>query len=122
MTKKYISPITATLTLDNWQGKINLADMNLDDTMDLLGDLKAMEAFGKKVGGFLKEAVKAKMPEGDTEYYGNNFCVVLSERYRAGGLDKEKITKEMGEEWVEDHSKEGTEYTELRLKSWSPEE
>jgi len=113
--KKYVSPLTAGLTPDNWQEHVNLASMSLDETMDLLGDFKAMEAFGKKLGGFLKEAVKSKMPEDEMEYTGTHFYVVLSERTRVGGLDKERITEEMGEDWVEEHSKEATEYIQMNL-------
>ncbi len=114
--KKYVSSITAGLTLDNWQENINLSSMSLDDCLDLMGDLKAMEAFGKKVGGFIKEAVKAKMPDDEWEYTGSHFSVALNERTRMGGLNKELITEEMGEDWVVEHSKPPTEYVEVRLK------
>ncbi len=114
--KKYVSPITAGLTMDNWESRINLSDMSLDSLIDLLGDLKAMEALGKKVGGFLREAVGGKMPEDEIEYYGTHFSIVLNECSRAGGLDKDKITEEMGVDWVEEHSKPLIEYTELRIK------
>ena len=114
--RKYISPITRGLTPDNWQDKINLASLSLDDVIDLLGDLKAMEAFGKKVGGFIKEAVKAKMPEGETEHIGKHFHIQLNTRVRVGGLNKVKVLEDMGEAWVEEYSNPPTEYVELRLK------
>lgn len=119
--KKYVSPLTKELTPDNWKDKINLKDMSLDEMTELLADLKAMEALGKKIGGFMKEAVKARMPEGEMEYVGGSFTVTLNERSRAGGLDEDKITEEMGEGWVEDHRKPPIEYTELRLTA-NPEE
>lgn len=113
--KKYISPLTSGLTPDNWQEKINLQDLSLDDLTDLLGDLKAMEALGKKVGGFVKEAVYGRMPEDVFEHATNNFAFVINDRTRAGGLNKEKILEEMGEDWVEEHSNPPTEYKELRM-------
>jgi len=121
--KKYTSPITATLTPDNWQEKINLADLSLDDALDLLGDLKAMEAFGKKIGGFMKQAVRAKMPDDEEEpiYANERWQVAVNLRSRKGGLDEDKITEDMGTEWVEDHRKPPTEYEELRLKA-APQE
>jgi len=116
--KKYISPITAGLTPDNWQDKVNPADLSLDEALDLLGDFKAMVAFGKKLEGFVKEVVKSKMPDDDEpEYTGTHWYVQVNHRTRKGGLDKEKITDEMGEDWVEEHSKPNTEYDELRLKA-----
>ncbi len=115
MGRKYISPITSQLTPDNWQEKINLKDMSLDEMTDLFGDLKAMEALGKKVGGFMKEACKAHLPEGESEFVGSHFQFVLNDRYRAGGLNKDKIAEEMGEDWIEEHTNPGTEYVELRL-------
>ncbi len=113
--KKYISPMTASLTPDNWKELIQPTSMTLDETMALLKDLKTMEAFGKKVGGFLKEVVKGKMPEGEMEYVGTRFIVNLNDRSRSGGLDKDKILEEMGEAWCEDRMKPDIEYTEVRL-------
>ncbi len=113
--KRYVSPLTKELTPDNWKDKVNLKSLSLDELTDLLGDLKAMEKFGKAVGGFIKEAVLARVPEGTTEYATANFAFVLNDRVRAGGLDEDKITTEMGEGWVEDHRKPPIEYTELRM-------
>ncbi len=113
--RRYTSALTRELTPDNWQDKINLQDMTLDQVTDLLADFKHMETFGKKVGGFLKEAAKAKLPEGETEFVGHNYQFVLNERVRAGSLNKEMILEEMGLEWVGKHSNPSTEYVELRL-------
>jgi hypothetical protein len=115
MAKKYTSTLTSKLTPDNWQEHINIAALSLDELTDLLGDFKAMEAFGKQLGGFLKEAVKAKLPQGQSEFVGRHFQFVINARVRAGGLNKELITQEMGEEWVQEHSLPPTEYEELRL-------
>ena len=120
MTKKYISPITAGLTPDNWQDKVNPAALSLDEALDLLGDFKAMVAFGKKLEGFVKEVVKSKLPRDDfdeAEYIGVRWSAEINQRTRKGGLDKVKIEEEMGEVWVEEHSKPDTEYEELRLKA-----
>jgi len=115
MARKYVSPITSKLTPDNWEDHINIAAMSLDELTDLLGDFKKMEAFGKKLGGFFKEAVKGKLPPGEREYVGTHFQFVINERSRAGGLNKDLILEEMGEEWVADHSLPPIEYEELRL-------
>lgn len=115
MSRKYVSPLTSKLSPDNWKDKINLADMSLDELTDLLGDLKAMEKFGKQVGGFIKEAVYGRLPDGVTEHATSNFAFAINERVRAGGLDEEKITAEMGEDWVEEHRKPPIEYKELRM-------
>jgi hypothetical protein len=113
---KYVSPTTEHLTPEDWETQINLSSMTLDEMVDLLGDLKAMEAFGKKVGGYIKTAIITRMPEDEDEYATDNFFVMRNYRVRAGGLDKDLITEEMGEDWIEEHSKEPTEYAELRLK------
>lgn len=115
--KKYVSPITGTLTPDNWQDKINPKDLSLEDALDILGDFKSMMAFTKKLEGFMKQVVRSKMPDEDEpEYTGRHFSVAVSLRSRAGGLDKPKILEEMGEDWVEEHSKPPTEYEEIRVK------
>ncbi len=115
--KKYASPITKELTPGTWEDKINLADMSLDEMTELLADLKVMEAMGKKVGGYMKEAVKARMPEGEMEYTGARFIVNLKDCSRAAGLDDDKILEEMGEVWCEERMKPDIEYTELRLSA-----
>ena len=74
-----------------------------------------MESLGKKVGGFIKEAVYGRMPEDVYEHATTNFAFVISERTRAGGLNKEKILEDMGEDWVEEHTNAPTEYKELRM-------
>ena len=89
----------------------------MDDLTDLWGDMKKMEAIGKKLGGFLNQVCRARLPEGETEYYGSRWGFELAERERKGGLDEEKILEEMGEAWVEQHRKPPTEYVEMRLKA-----
>ena len=111
--KKYNSPITSGLTPDNWEDKINLGDLDLDQMLNLLGDFKAMESMGKKLGGFMKEAVKARMP--DMEYENPYWHVIRNPRSRKGGLNEDLITEEMGEDWVEERRKPDIEYEELRL-------
>ena len=116
---QHVSGITEDLNQDNWEELINPAKLSLDDAIDLLGDLKALEAFGKKVGGFVKEMVKAKMPEDEHDtpmYTGTNFEVKINQRTRAGGLNKPLILEEMGDDWVEEHSMPPTEYSEVRIK------
>jgi len=115
MGRKYVSPITAGLTPDNWEERINLKDMSLDEMADLWGDLKVMEKLGEKVGGYMKEACKARLPEGETEFIGTNFRFELNDRSRAGNLNKDLILEEMGEDWVEEHLNPDTEYVEARL-------
>lgn len=115
MTRKYTSKLTSTLTPDGWKDQLNLPKLSLDDLTDLVGDFKAMERFGKQLSGFLKEAIRARMPEGDDHYDGPNWAVQFNPRSRAGALDEEKITEEMGEDWVADHRKPTIEYVEMRV-------
>jgi hypothetical protein len=112
MALEYLSELTTELTPDNWQDKINLQAMSLDDLITLRGDMQAMEKFGKMLTGFLKEVIAARLP--DDEYVSPYYVMVRTHRLRKGGLDEAKITDEMGEDWVEDHRKPPTEYDELR--------
>ncbi len=112
--KKYIHPLTSSLTPDNWKDKINLDDMTVDDLVELLKDCRVMEAFGKKLGGFLKEVVKARC-EGLEEYDGRKIYAEFVPGYREGNLDGDLVLEEMGEEWVEEHRKEGTPYITIQL-------
>ncbi len=116
MTRKYVSPLTAKLTPDNWKDKVNLKDMSLEDVTNLLGDFKEMKKFATQMEGYFKEAAKAKLPEGETEYIGAYFEFELTDRERAGGLDKDRVITDMGEDWYFERCKDPTEYVELRLK------
>jgi len=116
MGLKYTSPLTAKLTPDTWKDKLNLKDLSLDEVTDLIGDFKEMKKFAGQLEGYLKEAIAAKMPEGETEYKGSHWFVQFNHRVRAGALDKDRIQEEMGEEWVADHTKPPTEYVEMRMK------
>lgn len=111
--KKYTHPLTKELTPENWKEKIKLDSLSLTEVADICADLNSMEKFANKVAGFLKEYLKAHMEDDelDTEYWH----LARSKRERAGGLDRDAILEEMGEEWVIDHSKEPTEYIELRI-------
>lgn len=111
--KKYTHALTAQLTPENWKDKLQLDALSLNEVADICGDLNQMEKFAKKLSGYLKEFLKAHMPEDelDTEFWH----LVRTERERAGGLDRDAILEEMGEDWIIDHSKESTEYTELRF-------
>jgi hypothetical protein len=113
--KKYTHQLTKDLTPDNWKDKLNLAALSVDDLVDIFGDMKSMERFSKQIAGFLREVIDSRMPEGEDEYATPNFIIVRNFRERAGGLNRELIEEEMGEEWVADHCKPGTEYTELRI-------
>lgn len=117
MARKYTSPLTAKLTPDNWQDKLNLNELSLEDRLDLLGDFKAMLSFAKRLEGYLKEAVRAAMPEGEDEYTGNHFYVQINHRVRKGGYDIDHMREDMGDDWLVKYEKEPVEYDELRLSA-----
>lgn len=115
MTRKYDSPLTAKLTADNWKEHLGDVDrFSLDELIDILGDMKKVKGFATMVEGYLKEIVKARMP--DDAYESPRWVLERNLRVRAGGLNRDLILEEMGEDWVEEHSNEPTEYTELRMK------
>lgn len=116
MAKKYAHPLSKELNPDNWKDKINLKELTLEELIDLEGDMKQMEKLGKALGGFLKEAIRARMPEDETAWQGTVYWVEFSEGYRQGGLDKDKLLEDYGEEWLAGYTKEGTEFTTMRVR------
>ncbi len=114
---KYASTLTSTLTPDNWEEKINLPKLSLDDLTDLIGDFKRMEALGKKLTGYLKTAARARMPDDEDFYEGPRFALQFNPRSRINTLDEEAITEEMGETWTEAHRKPPIEYEEMRVSA-----
>ena len=115
MARKYKHPLTKELQPDNWKEKINLDDLTVDDLMEILFDMRKMEGLSKKIGGFLKEVIKARCKDME-EYDGRSIFAEFVPGYREGNLDTELILEEMGEDWVEDHRKEGTPFTTIKLK------
>lgn len=82
-------------------------------------DMAEMEKLAKQLRGFLKEVIMPRLsnnPDEDVNFENDNFTVDVLNRVRAGGLDRDKILEEMGEDWVEEHSKESTEYKEMRIR------
>lgn len=117
MTRKYKSPLTSKLTPDNWKEELNLKELSLNDLTDLVGDFKSMEKLGKQLAGYLKEVIRAQIPEDEDSYAGPHFAIQFNDRVRSGALDEALITEEMGEEWVEGHRKDPIEYTEMRVSA-----
>lgn len=112
--KKYIHPLTSGLTPDNWKDKINLPDLSVDDLLELLKDMRNMENFSKKLGGFLKEVVKSRC-EGLEEFDGRTVYAQFVPGFREGNLNVDLCTEAMGEEWVAEHRSEGTDYITIKL-------
>ena len=112
--KKYTHPLTKDLTPDNWRDKINLPDMDVDDLIELLKDMRSMENFGKKLGNFLKEIIKARC-EGMEDFDGRKLFALFTESTRLGNLDVEAIEEEMGAEWVATHRKGDTDFITIKL-------
>jgi len=112
--RKYKHELTKELTPDNWKEKLNLSALDVDDIVELLYDMRKMEGLGKKIGGFLKEVLRARTD--DEDYAGRMFDVLFKDGYREGNLDVDLITEEMGEEWVENHRKSGTDFVTIKLE------
>lgn len=113
--KRYTHALTDKLNPETWKEVLNLDALSQDDLVNIFGDMKAMESFSKKVAGFLREVIVSRMPEDEDEYDSSFFHIQRNYRERAGGLDKDLIIEDMGEDWVENHTKEPTEYVELRI-------
>jgi len=114
--KKYNHALTKGLTPENWKEKVILEALSTDDIVDLLADMRAMENFGKKLGGFFKEVLKARCPDME-EYDSVHFFVQFKTTERVGGLNTELIQEEMGEDWVEEHRKDGSEFVTIKLQA-----
>ena len=116
MARKYKSSVTAKLTADNWQEIINLKTMSRDDMLDLFGDMKAMEKLGKKIQGFMREALIARMPKGESSQENNNFSIEVTESSGRVTLDGARILEDMGEQFVQKYSNTGEDFVTVKLK------
>ncbi len=95
MSKKYESPLTAKITPDNWQELINPSDLTLDEMIALRWDFGRMEKFGKKLAGYMKELVKARMPDDSPmSYSGTAWATEFIPTARKANLDESKLVVE----------------------------
>lgn len=125
MAKKkspYRSPLTKDITRDNWKEVLmpKLKSMTVDEIMALRYDMGEMEKLGKQLSGLLKEILIARL--GDSmEYESDTIGLALSRvvQYRAGGLDRDRILEDMGQNFVDNYTKDGTEYEVMTIKPLS---
>ena len=103
-----------TIDTDQLKEVPNVAQMSLEDMIDTIGQTKKVLKLLEKQEGYLKEAIKARAPEGEETYGQAFFCI--PEACERVGLDSAKIKEEMSEEWVESHSS-STEYVKLTVKA-----
>jgi hypothetical protein len=78
---------------------VGMADADLIDEAAKLQSLHA--AIGKK----LEEAKTIIRSRGQSQINGHTFMAKIGDPVEAWSLDKDKITKAMGEKWVAKHSK-----------------
>ena len=97
-SSKYKSPLTAKLTLDNWQDHIKPDQMSRADMLDLWGDCKKLEKLGKQLGGFLKEVLLSQLPEGEDYFESDYFLFERKFGERVGTFNKERFIEEYGED------------------------
>ena len=110
----YASPIMRTITQDNYMDVINPHELSTDELWDLMGDMRALEKFGKKMAGFIRETLGKSALE-ELEFAAPHYNVKIVERSRAGGLDSARIKDEMGMQFMEKYSKDDTSYMEVRM-------
>ena len=108
-------PVSETLAPDDWQDKINLDALSHEDLMILLYDMRRMENFGKKVGNYLKEVIKARVDMGEHDEWDRAWAE-LADSSRKNGLDEERMAEDMGEEFVEKYRKPDSEFVTIKVK------
>ena len=114
----YLSKITGTLTLKNWEDKLTTKKLSTDELARIAYDLNQRQKRDKKMEGYVKELLRPSIPNDplqDMELSTADVRLVLIDRERAGGLDKDRIQEEMGDNWVAKFSKDPIEYQEFRM-------
>jgi hypothetical protein len=83
---------------------------NLDNAtpgmlIDEIGVVREQMSSLKKTEGFLKQALTARLEEGQTIVEGDNTHDGLIENTVQERLDTPKIREDMDDEWIRDHTK-----------------
>jgi len=73
---------------------------------DLVDETAKLHALHAAIGKKLDEAKAVIRSRGKSEINGHAFTAKVGDSVIAWSLDKDKITKEMGEMWVQKHSKQ----------------
>ena len=116
MGKKYYSKLTAKLIPDKSPAEqINLKIMSVDDMLDLFADTKQMEALGKKINGYMKQALLARLPKGKDELSNDNFRINVTESAGRVTYDYKGMTEEMGDNFMQKFMKQGDSFNTVKL-------
>ncbi len=119
MARKYHSKLTAKLVPDKTPAEqINLSTMSFDDMLALFADTKQMEALGKKINGYMKQALLARMPDDEDEYDNDDFGFSREDTSGRITYDYTAMAEEMGENFMKKFRREGDDYVTCRLKRY----
>lgn len=114
MAKKYMSLVSSKLTPDGWKEQLNLKTLSVHELLDIFGDMKQMEALGKKVGGFVREVLIAR---GDgREIENDNFIFSPSDTPGKPTLDTARMEEDMGPQFMQKYRGTGDNFTTVQLK------
>lgn len=95
----------------------DLKGMSTGDIIDALGECRFEMNRYKKLEGYYKEALGARMDAGE-EGHGRSFWAGITAESRMS-LDSTAVKEEMGEDWWVDHCKE-TEFNKVSVKPYDP--
>lgn len=116
MARKYLSKLTSKLVPDKpLPDQINLKTMSLDDMVDLFADTKQMEAFGKKVNGYMKQALVARLPKGEDTIENENCIVTVTDTPGRVTLDGTRMQEDMGDNFMTKYEKTGDNFNTVKL-------
>ena len=90
--------------------KVKEATPNLDNAtpgmlIDQIGDIRTTMAMLKKREGFYKQALMARLEDGQTLVEGDEFYDGMIEDTVQERLDTPKIREDMDEDWIREHTK-----------------
>lgn len=99
-------------------GLPNLDNATPEILVDWLGGAREQIKELQQLEGYYKEALKARIAEGQDEIIGEKFAAEIKEISQSR-LDSATVKEEMGEEWWEDHCKL-IEFQQIRTRRITP--
>ena len=105
------------IPFSDWKEYINLRDMSLEDKVEAYAEFNELEKVVKKIAGYLNEHIKATLQEQKrTQLVTPIMIATLRGPTVASRLDTQAIREAMGEEWMDQFSKESTPYYTLSYR------
>lgn len=115
MARKYLSVHTQGMTLENWRQRMPDVIETLDLMCPVAYDMHQLGKLSERVLKYLRPILKDRLPVGPSTTDTELVIVQRIPRKREGGIDVEKLERDMGTEFVNRYRKGDVKFDEFQF-------